>query len=88
MMGNKLNVLKQANSGLRKQIDNRQKLKPTISSILFCATHEFYLQEKILTSGIFYDLLNFRVESVDKLLQKHKSENAINIKYTSPQIQH
>lgn len=88
MKGNKLNVLEQTNSGLGKQIEyNRQKLKPIISSILFCATHDLPLRGKTSTSGIFNDLLLFRIESGDELLQKHKSENAGNAKYTSPRIQ-
>jgi hypothetical protein len=47
MKGNKLNILEQTNSGLRKQIEyNRQKLKPIISSILFFATHDLSLWGK------------------------------------------
>jgi len=88
MKGNKLNILEQTNSGLRKQIEyNRQKLKPIISSILFCATHDLSLRGKTSNSGIFNDLLLFRIESGDELLQKHISENAGNAKYTSPRIQ-
>jgi len=88
MKGNKLNILEQTNSGFRKQIEyNRQKLKPIISSILFCATHDLSLRGKTSTSGIFNDLLLFRIESGDELLQKHISENAGNAKYTSPRIQ-
>ncbi|XP_060846718.1 52 kDa repressor of the inhibitor of the protein kinase-like [Rhopalosiphum padi] len=88
MKGNKLSILEQTNSGLRKQIEyNRQKLKPIISSILFCATHDLSLRGKTSTSGIFNDLLLFRIESGDELLQKHISENAGNAKYTSPRIQ-
>ena len=85
MKGNKLNILEQTNSGLRKQIEyNRQKLKPIISSILFCTTHDLSLRGKTSNSGIFNDLLLFRIESSDELLQKHISENAGNAKYTSP----
>jgi hypothetical protein len=54
---------------------------------LFCATHDLSLRGKTSTSGIFNDLLLFRIESGDELLQKHISENAGNAKYTSPRIQ-
>jgi len=54
---------------------------------LFCATHDLSLRRKTSTSGIFNDLLLFWIESGDELLQKHISENVVNAKYTSPQIQ-
>lgn len=88
MKGNKTNVFEQANSRLRKQIENnRQKLKPIISIILFCATHDLSLRGKTSTSSIFHDIIHFQIEFGDTILQKHNLEHAGNAKYISPRIQ-
>lgn len=69
MKGNKINVLEQANSGLQKQKENnRQKLKAIFSIILFFATYDLSQYGKISTSGIFHDLVHFRIESGVEIL--------------------
>jgi len=88
MNGKKISVIEQVNSGLHKEIEtNRLKLKPIISTILFCGTHDLPLRGKKSDSGVFYDLLNFRIESGDEILKDHFLSNAGNAKYSSHRIQ-
>jgi hypothetical protein len=78
----KISVIEQVNSGLHKEIEtNRLKLKPIISTISFCGTHDLHLRGKKSDSGIFHDLLNFRIESGDEILKDHFLTNVGNAKY-------
>ncbi|XP_050066310.1 uncharacterized protein LOC126555432 [Aphis gossypii] len=88
MNGKKINVIEQVNSGFHKEIEtNRLKLKPIISTILFCGTHDLPLRGKKSDSGVFQDLLNFRIESGDEILKDHFLTNVGNAKYSSHRTQ-
>ncbi|XP_025203829.1 zinc finger MYM-type protein 1-like [Melanaphis sacchari] len=65
----------------------RLKLKPIISTILFCGTHDLPLRGKKSDSGVFHDLLNFRIESGDEILKDHFLTNVGNAKYSSHRTQ-
>jgi len=83
MNGKKICVIEQVNSGFHKEIEtNRLKLKPIISTILFCGTHDLLLRGKKSDSGVFHDLLNFRIESGDEILKDHFLTNGGNAKYS------
>ncbi|XP_025196823.1 52 kDa repressor of the inhibitor of the protein kinase-like [Melanaphis sacchari] len=88
LKGKKISVIEQVNSGLHKEIEtNRLKLKPIISTILFCGTHDLPLRGKKSDSGVFHGLLNFRIESGDEILKDHFLTNAGNAKYSSHRTQ-
>ena len=54
------------NTSYRNQIEeNRRKLYPIISSIIFCGMHDVALRGKTADSVNFHDLMDFRVESGD-----------------------
>lgn len=67
---------------------NRKILGSIIQAFVFCGTHNLPLREKTLNSGVFFDLLAFRVHSGDVVLNEHL-KNPTNKKgvYISPIIQ-
>ena len=67
--------------------ENREKLVPILSSIFFCCTHDIALRGKESTTGNLRGLLDFRIESGDKVLKKHMEGANKNAQYTSPQVQ-
>ncbi|CAG9822111.1 unnamed protein product [Phaedon cochleariae] len=67
--------------------NNRKLLKPIISSMIFCATHDMVVRGKHSEGGNFKDLLKFRVESGDLGLSEHSLTCKKNAKYTSHQAQ-
>jgi len=76
--------LNDANNELIRK--NREKLRPIISSIVFCGTHDLALRGKQLDSGNFRDLLKFRVEA-GSILEEHFKTCTGKTKYTSHEIQ-
>lgn len=66
---------------------NRIKISSIISTIVYCGTHDIALRGKKSTEGNFRDLLEFRVESGDKVLQEHLETCSEKAKYTSHRIQ-
>lgn len=68
-------------------IKNRNKLRPIISSIIFCSTHDLALRGKQSDSGNFQDLLKFRVEADDSVLEEHFKTCTKKTKYISHRIQ-
>ncbi|CAH1101700.1 unnamed protein product [Psylliodes chrysocephalus] len=66
--------------------ENRKKLVPIISTILLCGKRDLALRGKE-EDGNFEELLKFRVESGDKLLENHLATCSKTAKYTSHQIQ-
>ncbi|KAF0751547.1 zinc finger MYM-type protein 1-like [Aphis craccivora] len=64
IMSNKeKSVIDQLNTAQNSQIEqNRKKLVPILSSIIFCATHDLAIIS-LSCSGNFHDLLKFRVQS-------------------------
>lgn len=88
MMSKQLPVAQQLNRALHHQVEkNREKLFPIVSTIIFCATHDLPIRGKQSDSGVFNDLLDFRVEAGDARLQEHFASCAGNAKYTSVRIQ-
>lgn len=76
------------NQGLAHQIQsNRNKLKPILSSILFCATHDLPLRGKKDSQAVFNDLLHFREESGDVTLADHLKTAPKNASYISHRVQ-
>ncbi|KAF2886207.1 hypothetical protein ILUMI_19966, partial [Ignelater luminosus] len=76
------------NDFAQKQIKlNREKLNSIVSTIIFCGTHDLPLHGKLNSGGNFADLLKFRIESGDKMLQSHLSESKSTEKYISVRIQ-
>lgn len=73
---------------IEKTIDeNKRKLIPIISSIIFCATHDIALRGKESFSGNMMDLLQFRVEAGDTELENHLLTAPKNASYTSHRVQ-
>ncbi|KAL4090707.1 hypothetical protein QTP88_025494 [Uroleucon formosanum] len=88
MNGKKISVIERVNSGLHKEIEiNRLKLKPIISTIKFCGTHDLPLRGKKSDSCIFHNILNFRIESGDEISKDHFLTNVGNAKYSSHRTQ-
>ncbi|XP_026821717.1 52 kDa repressor of the inhibitor of the protein kinase-like [Rhopalosiphum maidis] len=88
MKGKKISVIEQVNSGLHKEIEtNRLNLKPIISTISFCGTHDLPFRRKKSDSGVFHDLLNFSIETDDEILKDHFLTNVGNTKYSSHRTQ-
>ena len=66
---------------------NRAKLESTLSSIIFCGTHDIALRGKDSKSGNLNDLLDVRIEAGDAILKEHMEKASGNAKYTSSKIQ-
>ncbi|XP_050511413.1 uncharacterized protein LOC126887738 [Diabrotica virgifera virgifera] len=72
MKNEKKNVECLANYGLAKQIEsNRAKLKSIVSSILFSALHDLPLRGHTNEDAVFNNLLHFRKEAGDSVLEDH-----------------
>ncbi|KAJ8881132.1 hypothetical protein PR048_017605 [Dryococelus australis] len=67
--------------------NNRRKLVPILSSILFCDSHDISLRGKKNDSGNFKDLLDFRVEAGDSILHEQLKSGIGNAKYTFEKLQ-
>ncbi|XP_031327228.1 52 kDa repressor of the inhibitor of the protein kinase-like [Photinus pyralis] len=86
--GTQMDIVQQIDSSMAKQVkDNREKLLPIISTIVFCGTHDLALRGKESSSGNFVDLLKFRIHAGDRVLQQHLEYCPGNAKYTSVQVQ-
>ncbi|XP_025192119.1 zinc finger MYM-type protein 1-like [Melanaphis sacchari] len=76
MKGKKISVIEQVNSGLHKEIEtNRLKLKPIISTILFCGTHDLPLRGKKSDSGILKD--HFLTNVGNAKYSSHRTQNEL-----------
>lgn len=51
--------------------ENRKTLESIVSVILFCGIHDLPLRGKQLVDGVFFSLLNFRIDSGDINLKNH-----------------
>ena len=67
--------------------DNRKKLYPIVSSIVFCGTHDLSLRGHSSSCGNFQDLLHFRIESGDEILKHHMETASHAARYTSVRTQ-
>lgn len=66
---------------------NRTELGSILKTIIYCGTHDLSLRGKLSESGNFEDLLNFRVDSGDKILENHLKTHTGKSKYTSHRVQ-
>lgn len=66
---------------------NRNILKSILSGILFCAVNELPLRGSSSTLGNVRKLLDFRIESGDKVLKNHLEKGPKNASYLSHQVQ-
>lgn len=83
-----LTVLGQMDRSVNMAVtQNRKKLVPILSSILFCCGHDIALRGKESTSGNLCDLLQFRIEAGDTVLKDHLEGASRNAKYTSVRVQ-
>ncbi|XP_025412044.1 zinc finger MYM-type protein 1-like [Sipha flava] len=81
-------VFDKINTSHKLLIDNnRKKIFPIISSILFCGTQEIALRGKTSNEGNFNSLINFRIEAGDKILQSHLESSPKNSKCISARVQ-
>jgi hypothetical protein len=83
-------VVSLQDKALRLQVEkNRRLLVPIVKSVLFCCEHDLALRGKLLSEGIFKDLLHFRVDAGDAVLASHLKEETRgqNARYLSPQTQ-
>lgn len=81
-------IAEQINTAAHNQVEaNRKKLASIVNTIIFCATHDLPLRGKISNSGVFPDLLQFRAEAGDEVIQQHLSSSSGNAKYTSHRTQ-
>ena len=84
----KKDVLCQLNESVNTTVErNRQKLFPIVSSLLFCAMNDIATRGKQSDGGNFQELLRFRVEAGDKILEEHFATSAQNARYTSHRVQ-
>ena len=80
-----VSIDEQLDSSFRRQIqENRNKLGPIISTILFCCMHVLALRGTESNSGNLYELLEFRVESGDEVLGNRLSIGSCSAEYGSP----
>lgn len=84
----KKNVMEQLDSGITELVNaNRQKLKSILATLIFCGTHDISIRGKNSGEGNFEDLLLFRVNSGDKVLEDHLAKHGGRAKYTSHRVQ-
>ncbi|XP_031637258.1 zinc finger MYM-type protein 1-like, partial [Contarinia nasturtii] len=75
-------------SGHQSLIENNRKiLSSIISTIIFCGTHDLPLRGKESQTGVFHDLIKFKIDAGDEILKKHIEEGKKNASYLSVQIQ-
>lgn len=86
------------NKQVSKQVaENREKLVPIIKTVLLCARQNIplrghrddanHLDEKTKNPSNFQELLKFRIDSGDKVLESHLKNCAKNASYRSKTIQ-
>lgn len=81
-------VNQQITTSLQKVIkDNRKVLHSIVSCIVYCGTHDIALRGKTHETGNMHDLMDFRTEVSDAMLQKHMSDGPHNARYTSNRTQ-
>ncbi|KAF2905251.1 hypothetical protein ILUMI_00925, partial [Ignelater luminosus] len=78
-----LNVVKQIDSSVRNVIEsNRQKLLPTIKTLLFCGTRGIDDEH-----GVFKNVLDYHIDAGDSILKNHLQTSGRDLKYTSQRTQ-
>jgi len=88
MDGKKIDVHQMLNCSIKNVIEsNNRKLHSIISSIIFLGVHGIPLRGKTDDTAIFNNLLHFRVECGDAILNDHFKNSAKNASYMSHRIQ-
>jgi len=88
MDGKQIDVHKMLNNSVKNVIgSNNRKLHLIISSIIFLGVQRKVLREKTDDTAIFNNLLHFRVESGNEILNDHFKNSAKNTNYMSRRIQ-
>lgn len=78
----------QTNKSLQKVIDdNRKVLHSIVLCIVHCGTHDIALRGKTHETGNMHDLMDFRTEAGDTMVQKHTTDAPQNARYTSHRTQ-
>jgi len=77
-------IIDQLNTAQHSKIEqNRKRLVPILSWLVFCATHDLLVTNKLGYNGNFQYRLKFRVEARDVVLSEHLSTCHSKSKYTS-----
>lgn len=84
---NKVIICQVDNSVKRIIEENRKKLYPIISTILFCGTNDLAIRGKNSTKGNAEQLYAYRIEGGDSILKNHFDTAAENARYTSHRTQ-
>ncbi|CAI6364269.1 unnamed protein product [Macrosiphum euphorbiae] len=88
MDGKKIDVHQILNSSVKNVIEsNNRKLHSIISSIIFLGVHGIPIRGKTDDTAVFNNLLHFRVENGDEILNDHFKNSAKNANYMSHSIQ-
>ncbi|KAM4697848.1 zinc finger MYM-type protein 1-like [Rhinophrynus dorsalis] len=81
-------IVCQIDSAVKRQVEeNRRKLYPVLSSILFCGTHDIALRGKKSTTGNVKSLYQFCIEAGDVVLKNHLENAPVNARYTSVRVE-
>lgn len=70
-----------------KITENRNKLKPIVTSLLFCAIHNLPIRGDNDNTSVFNNLLEFRINAGDLVLKNHLEKSSKNSLYISHRIQ-
>lgn len=81
-------IVCQIDNSIKCTVDeNRNKLFPILSTIIFCGTNDLALRGKHSDDGNVQQLFKLRVEAGDKVLKDHLELSAANARYTSHRTQ-
>uniref|UniRef100_A0A8C5R7M8 52 kDa repressor of the inhibitor of the protein kinase-like n=1 Tax=Leptobrachium leishanense TaxID=445787 RepID=A0A8C5R7M8_9ANUR len=81
-------IVCQIDSSVKRQVEeNRRKLFPILSTILFCGNHDIALRGKKSTTGNVQSLYQFRIEAGDMVLKNHLENAPVNARYTSVRVE-
>ncbi|XP_047141462.1 zinc finger MYM-type protein 1-like [Hydra vulgaris] len=82
------NIICQIDNSVKRVIEeNKKKLYPIISTILFCGTNDLALRGKNSNKGNVRQLDEYRIEGGDSILKNHFDTAAANARYTSHRTQ-
>ncbi|CAH2330006.1 Hypothetical predicted protein [Pelobates cultripes] len=81
-------IVCQIDSAVKRHVEeNRIKLFPILSTIIFYGNHDIALCGKKSTSGNVQSLYQFRIEAGDVVLKNHLENAPINTRYTSVRVE-
>jgi len=70
-----------------KITENINKLKPIVTSLLFCALHNLPIRGDNDNTAVFNNLLEFRINAGDLVLKSHLEKSPKNALYISHRVQ-